>query len=130
MPLIDAVFSPYAGSPLSSQSVLITVQRQLPQTIKPVTYTVATPVTTSQQQQTVMQTLHVVHQIPAVSVTNVSGLAPVNTYTMGGQAVVAQATMVAQPKLEPQENGDHKEVKGKICIVMAVGTCPQLLHVC
>ncbi|XP_069605365.1 forkhead box protein K2 isoform X2 [Ranitomeya imitator] len=107
------------GSPLASQPVLITVQRQLPQTIKPVTYTVATPVTTSQQ--TVMQTVHVVHQIPAVSVTNVSGLTPVNTYTVGGQAVVAQAAVVAQPKLEPQENGDHKEVKVKVEAIPAIG---------
>ncbi|XP_073435772.1 forkhead box protein K2 isoform X2 [Dendrobates tinctorius] len=106
------------GSPLSSQPVLITVQRQLPQTIKPVTYAVATPVTTSQQ--TVMQTVHVVHQIPAVSVTNVSGLTPVNTYTVGGQAVVAQAAVVAQPKLEPQENGDHKEVKVKVEAIPAI----------
>ncbi|KAM5134927.1 forkhead box protein K2 isoform 2-T2 [Mantella aurantiaca] len=109
------------GSPLSSQSVLITVQRQLPQTIKPVTYTVATPVTTSQQQQTVMQTVHVVHQIPAVSVSNALGLTPVNTYTVGGQAVVAQAAMVAQPKLEPQENGDHKEMKVKVEAIPAIG---------
>ncbi|XP_077110696.1 forkhead box protein K2 isoform X1 [Ranitomeya variabilis] len=107
------------GSPLASQPVLITVQRQLPPTIKPVTYTVATPVTTSQQ--TVMQTVHVVHQIPAVSVTNVSGLTPVNTYTVGGQAVVAQAAVVAQPKLEPQENGDHKEVKVKVEAIPAIG---------
>lgn len=101
------------GSPLSSQPVLITVQRQLPQAIKPVTYTVATPVTTSTSQQPVVQTVHVVHQIPAVSVTNVTGLAPANTYTVAGQAVVTQAAMVTQPKVEPQENGDHKEVKGK-----------------
>ncbi|XP_040187086.1 forkhead box protein K2 isoform X2 [Rana temporaria] len=108
------------GSPLSGQSVLITVQRQLPQTIKPMTYTVATPVTTSQQQQTLMQTVHVVHQIPAVSVTNVSGLTPVNTYTVAGQAMVAQATMVAQPKLEPHENGDHKEMKVKVEAIPAI----------
>ncbi|KAM3921976.1 forkhead box protein K2 isoform 2-T2 [Leptodactylus fuscus] len=108
------------GSPLSSQPVLITVQRQLPQTIKPVTYAVATPVTTSTSQQTVMQTVHVVHQIPAVSVTNVSGLTPVNTYTVGGQAVVAQAAVVAQPKIEPQENGDHKEVKVKVETIPAI----------
>ncbi|XP_018422003.1 PREDICTED: forkhead box protein K2 [Nanorana parkeri] len=107
------------GSPLSGQSVLITVQRQLPQTIKPMTYTVATPVSTSQQ-QTVMQTVHVVHQIPAVSVTNVSGLTPVNTYTMSGQAMVAQATMVAHPKLEPHENGDHKEMKVKVEAIPAI----------
>ncbi|XP_061867171.1 forkhead box protein K2, partial [Colius striatus] len=108
------------GSPLSSQPVLITVQRQLPQTIKPVTYTVATPVTTSTSQQPVVQTVHVVHQIPAVSVTNVTGLAPANTYTVAGQAVVTQATMVTQPKAEPQENGDHKEVKVKVEPIPAI----------
>ncbi|KAM9296418.1 forkhead box protein K2 isoform 2-T2 [Gastrophryne carolinensis] len=115
------------GSPLSSQPVLITVQRQLPQTIKPMTYTVATPVTTSQQ-QTVMQTVHVVHQIPAVSVTNVSGLTPVNTYTVGGQAVVAQAAMVAQPKLEPHENGDHKELKAVSLPAVKVEAIPAIGH--
>nr|XP_009937981.1 PREDICTED: forkhead box protein K2 [Opisthocomus hoazin] len=108
------------GSPLSSQPVLITVQQQLPQTIKPVTYTVATPVTTSTSQQPVVQTVHVVHQIPAVSVTNVTGLAPANTYTVAGQAVVTQAAMVTQPKVEPQENGDHKEVKVKVEPIPAI----------
>ncbi|XP_006028801.1 forkhead box protein K2 isoform X2 [Alligator sinensis] len=108
------------GSPLSSQPVLITVQRQLPQTIKPVTYTVATPVTTSTSQQPVVQTVHVVHQIPAVSVTNVTGLAPANTYTVAGQAVVTQAAMVTQSKVEPQENGDHKEVKVKVEPIPAI----------
>ncbi|KAM4691352.1 forkhead box protein K2 isoform 2-T2 [Rhinophrynus dorsalis] len=109
------------GSPLSSQPVLITVQRQLPQNIKPVTYTVATPVTTSTSQQALMQTVHVVHQIPAVSVTNVTGLTPINTYTIAGQAVVGQAAVMAQPKLEPQENGDHKEVKVKVEAIPAIG---------
>ncbi|XP_015678265.2 forkhead box protein K2 [Protobothrops mucrosquamatus] len=107
------------GSPLSSQPVLITVQRQLPQTMKPVTYTVATPVT-STSQQPVVQTVHVVHQIPAVSVTNVTGLAPANTYTVAGQAVVTQAAVVTQPKGEPQENGDHNEMKVKVEPVPAV----------
>ncbi|KAM4664000.1 forkhead box protein K2 isoform 1-T1 [Discoglossus pictus] len=107
------------GSPLASQPVLITVQRQLSQNMKPVTYTVATPVTSSTSQQTVMQTVHVVHQIPGVSVTNVTGLTPVNTYTVAGQAMVAQA-MVAQPKLEPQENGDHKEMKVKVEAIPAI----------
>lgn len=82
--------------------MLITVQRQLPPTIKPVTYTVAAPVTTSTSQQPVVQTVHVVHQIPAVSVTSVAG-----------QAVVTQAAMLAPPKAEPQENGEHREVKGE-----------------
>lgn len=101
------------GSPLSSQPVLITVQRQLPPAIKPVTYTVAAPVTTSTSQPPVVQTVHVVHQIPAVSVTSVAGLAPANTYTVAGQAVVTQAAVLAPPKAEPQENGDHREVKGE-----------------
>uniref|UniRef100_A0A672QYH6 Forkhead box protein K2 n=1 Tax=Sinocyclocheilus grahami TaxID=75366 RepID=A0A672QYH6_SINGR len=51
------------GSRLNTQPVLITVQRQLPQTIKPVTYAVSAP----SSQQPLMQTLHVLHQIPAVS---------------------------------------------------------------
>lgn len=105
--------SSLAGSPLSSQPVLIAVQRQLPPTIKPVTYAVATPVTTSTSQQPVVQTVHVVHQIPAVSVTSVGGLAPANTYTVAGQTVVTQAAVLAPPKAEPQENGDHREVKGE-----------------
>ncbi|XP_033037606.1 forkhead box protein K2 isoform X2 [Trachypithecus francoisi] len=109
------------GSPLSSQPVLITVQRQLPQAIKPVTYTVATPVTTSTSQPPVVQTVHVVHQIPAVSVTSVAGLAPANTYTVSGQAVVTPAAMLAPPKAEPQENGDHREVKVKVEPVPAIG---------
>lgn len=102
-----------AGSPLSSQPVLIAVQRQLPQAIKPVTYAVAAPVTSATSQQPVMQTVHVVHQIPTVSVTSVAALAPANTYTVAGQAVVTQAAVLAPPKAEPQENGEHREVKGE-----------------
>eukprot|EP00062_Callorhinchus_milii_P004865 gi/632943749/ref/XP_007887118.1/ PREDICTED: forkhead box protein K2 [Callorhinchus milii] len=100
------------GSPLSTQPVLITVQRQLPQTIKPVTYTVATPVT-STSQQPMVQTVHVVHQIPAMSVSTVTGLAA-NSYTVGGQTILTQATMVSQPKREHLENGEHKELKVKV----------------
>lgn len=69
--------------------------------------------TTSTSQPPVVQTVHVVHQIPAVSVTSVAGLAPANTYTVAGQAVVTQAAVLAPPKAEPQENGDHREVKGE-----------------
>ncbi|XP_012632729.3 forkhead box protein K2 isoform X1 [Microcebus murinus] len=108
------------GSPLSSQPVLIAVQRQLPQAVKPVTYTVATPVTTATSQPPVVQTVHVVHQIPAVSVTSVAGLAPANTYTVAGQAVVTQAAVLAAPKAEPQENGDHREAKVKVEPVPAI----------
>lgn len=105
-PLKKAIVCP--GSPLNSQPVLITVQRQLPQTIKPVTYAVATPVTTStnQNQQPVMQTVHVVHQIPAMSVTSVAGLSTANTYTVATPAMVTLQT-------EPQENGDYSEAKGE-----------------
>uniref|UniRef100_G3PQZ9 Forkhead box protein K2 n=1 Tax=Gasterosteus aculeatus TaxID=69293 RepID=G3PQZ9_GASAC len=66
------------GSPLSNQPVLIAVQRQMPQTtMKPVTYTMASPaiVTTSGNSAPVMQTVHVVHQIPAVAMATVSGQA-------------------------------------------------------
>lgn len=96
------------------------MQRQLPPTIKPVTYTVTAPVTTSTSQQPVVQTVHVVHQIPAVSVTSVAGLAPANTYTVAGQAVVTQAAVLAPPEAEPQENGDHREVKVKVEPIPAV----------
>lgn len=93
-----------SGSPVSSQPVLITVQQQLPQSLKPVTYAVATPVTTSTSQQPIMQTLHVVHQIPAVSVTAVTGFATANARTPDEKIVC---------KTEPQENGDHQEIKGE-----------------
>lgn len=82
--------------------MLIAVQRQLPPAIKPVTYAVAAPAPAPPSQPPVVQTVHVVHQIPAVSVTSVAG-----------QAVVAQAAVLAPPKAEPQENGDHREVKGE-----------------
>ncbi|XP_039331777.1 forkhead box protein K2 isoform X2 [Saimiri boliviensis] len=109
------------GSPLSSQPVLITVQRQLPQAVKPVTYTVATPVATSTSQPPAVQTVHVVHQIPAASVAGVAGLAPASTYTVSGQAVVAPAAVLAPAKAEPQENGDHREVKVKVEPIPAIG---------
>lgn len=80
------------GSAVSSQPVLIAVQRQLPQTIKPVTYTMASPVSTSSSQPAV-QTVHVLQQIPA------------------GSTVIAQPAAII--KSEPQENGEHTEVKGE-----------------
>ncbi|XP_077022418.1 forkhead box protein K2 [Tamandua tetradactyla] len=104
------------GSPLSSQPVLITVQRQLPQTLKPVAYTVAA----SPAQQPIVQTVHVVHQVPAVSASSGAGLAPANTYTVAGQAVVAHAAVVPPPEAEPQENGDHREVKVKVEPIPAI----------
>lgn len=71
----------------------------MPQTtMKPVTYTMATPamVTTAVSSAQVMQTVHVVHQIPTVTMATVAG---------------QTATVV---KTEPQENGggDHHGVKG------------------
>ncbi|CAI5659745.1 unnamed protein product [Oreochromis niloticus] len=89
------------GSPLSNQPVLIAVQRQMPQTtMKPVTYAMATPaiVTTTVSSAPVMQTVHVVHQIPAVTMA-----------TVGGQPASAVSS-------EPQENGsgEHKEIKVKV----------------
>ncbi|XP_014906248.1 forkhead box protein K2 [Poecilia latipinna] len=87
------------GSPVSSQPVLIAVQRQLPQTIKPVTYTMASPVSTSSSQPAV-QTVHVLQQIPA------------------GSTVIAQPAAII--KSEPQENGEHTEVKVKVEAVPSI----------
>lgn len=91
---LTVVFS-VSGSPISSQPVLIAVQRPLTQTMKPVTYAVATPVTSSTSAQTLMQTVHVVHQIPAMAVSTVSG------------------NLQPAIKTEPQENGELEEVKGE-----------------
>lgn len=95
---------------MSGQPVLITVQRQISQSMKPVTYTVATPVT-STSQQPMLQTVHVVHQIPAVSVTMANLTA--NSYTVANQSLVTQA-MISQAKMERPENGEQKEVKVKV----------------
>ncbi|XP_062858859.1 forkhead box protein K2 [Trichomycterus rosablanca] len=95
---------------VTSQPVLITVQRGLPQNLKPVNYAVAAPVTTSNSQQPIMQTLHVVHQIPAVSVTAVAGFATAN------------ARAAEESKTEPQENGERQEVKVKVEPVPAITT--------
>lgn len=95
-----ASFCSLTGSPLNNQPVLIAVHRPMPQTtMKPVTYAMATPaiVTTTSSTAPVMQTVHVVHQIPAVTM----------------------ATVAAQPAVavssEPQENGggEHQELKGE-----------------
>ncbi|XP_028842668.1 forkhead box protein K2 [Denticeps clupeoides] len=101
------------GSPLSSQPVLITVQRQLPQTIKPVTYAVAAPAASATSQQPLMQTVNVVHQIPAVAVSTVGGLSATNNFpvTTHSTAATGQVTTV---KSEPRENGDHTEAKVKV----------------
>ncbi|XP_061764585.1 forkhead box protein K2-like [Nerophis ophidion] len=90
------------GSPLSNQPVLIAVQRQMPQTtMKPVTYTMATPaIVTTVSPTPSMQTVHVVHQIPAVTMT------------------------AGTLKTDPQENGrgDHQEIKVKMESVTSITT--------
>ncbi|XP_012736272.2 forkhead box protein K2 [Fundulus heteroclitus] len=91
-----------SGSPVSSQPVLIAVQRQLPQTMKPVTYTMASPVSASSSQPAV-QTVHVLQQIPA------------------GATVIAQPAAILK-KSEPQENGEHAEIKVKVETVSAIGS--------
>lgn len=89
-----------SGSPLSGQPVLIAVQRSM----KPVTYAMATPaiVNTTVSSAPVMQTVHVVHQIPAVTMATVCG-----------------QPLSASP--EPQENrgSNHKEMKGDVCFVLS-----------
>ncbi|KAM9424984.1 forkhead box protein K2 [Pholidichthys leucotaenia] len=104
------------GSPLSNQPVLIAVQRQVPQTtMKPVSYTMATPaiVTTTVSSAPVMQTVHVVHQIPAVTMA-----------TVGGQSA-------ATVKSEPQENGgggEHQEIKVKVEPVPSIGGVNRIIQ--
>lgn len=89
-----------AGSPVGGQPVLIAVQRSLPQTIKPVTYTMASPVSTSASQPAV-QTVHVLQQIPAGSLSPAPAAA----------AVIAQpAAIISKAELE---NGERGEVKGE-----------------
>ncbi|KAG1935626.1 forkhead box protein K2 [Pimephales promelas] len=97
-----------AGSPLNTQPVLITVQRQLPQTLKPLTYTVATPVSSASQQP--LQTVHVVHQIPAVSMATVTGLS------------VAEPVFSQTSGVSARENGEHQEVKVKVEPVPSITT--------
>uniref|UniRef100_A0A672NM19 Forkhead box K2 n=1 Tax=Sinocyclocheilus grahami TaxID=75366 RepID=A0A672NM19_SINGR len=82
------------ASPITTQPVLIAVQRPLTQTIKPVTYAVAAPVTSSTSAQPLMQTVHVVHQIPAVAVSTVGG-----------------ASLHHAIKTETLENGEEVKVK-------------------
>ncbi|XP_063039503.1 forkhead box protein K2 [Engraulis encrasicolus] len=113
------------GSPLGSQPVLITVQHQA---VKPVTYAVATPVSSvgggggqqqGQQQPGVgvgagaaqlMQTVHVVHQIPAVTLATLSPAATA-AYTA---TAASNAVTITAAKTEPQQNGDHTEAKVKV----------------
>ncbi|KAA8585521.1 hypothetical protein FQN60_004215 [Etheostoma spectabile] len=78
-----------SGSPVNNQPVLIAVQRQLPQSMKPVTYTMASPVSTSTSQPAV-QTVHVLQQIPAGSL---SSAATVPTITsIGGSSRIIQTS--------------------------------------
>lgn len=97
------------GSPVSSQPVLIAVQRQLPQSLKPVTYTMASPVSSSNSQPP-LQTVHVLQQIPAGS--------------------VLQPTAII--KSEGHENGDHADVKVKmepvLPMVSSIGTSAPVIQ--
>ncbi|KAM3860069.1 forkhead box protein K2-like [Diretmus argenteus] len=108
----EARFTPNSsGSTLNNQPVLIAVQRQIPQTtMKPVTYTMATPamVTTAVGSTPVMQTVHVVHQIPAV--------------TMATVAAQPVATMSTEHRSAENGGGDHQEVKVKVEQVPAITT--------
>ncbi|TNN43505.1 Forkhead box protein K2 [Liparis tanakae] len=91
-------------SPVNHQPVLIAVQRQLPQSIKPVTYTMASPVSTSNSQPTI-QTVHVLQQIPVGSL---------------GAAVIAQQAAII--KGEPRENGEHTGLKVKVEAVPSIAS--------
>ncbi|XP_049600944.1 forkhead box protein K2 isoform X1 [Syngnathus scovelli] len=84
------------GSPVGNQPVLIALQGQLPQSLKPVAYTMASPVSTSSSQPVpTVQTVHVLQQIPA-----------------GATAVIAQpAAVIGKNELQLQENGERADSK-------------------
>ncbi|KAG5832827.1 hypothetical protein ANANG_G00295300 [Anguilla anguilla] len=70
--------------------------------------------------------IHVVHQIPAVSVTSVSGLT-------AGAAYTTQAAALHPARPEPQENGEHKEVKVKVepipaVTAVSIGTASRIIQ--
>ncbi|CAL8238142.1 unnamed protein product [Merluccius merluccius] len=111
-----------SGSPLNSQPVLIAVQRPLPQSnMKSVTYAMATPamVSTVVNSAPVMQTVHVLHQIPAVTMATVAKQAPAAIVVTGAGR---------------QENGgtDHQELKVKVepvpSITAAIGSAGRIIQ--
>ncbi|XP_067285333.1 forkhead box protein K2 [Pseudorasbora parva] len=94
------------NAPGSAQPVLITLQQNL----KPLTYAVSTPVSGSSQ--SVMQTVHVVTQIPAVSMATQIPAVSLATVT-----ALSANTRVAEPvftQANTRENGEHQEVKVKV----------------
>lgn len=104
------------GSPLTGQPVLITVQRQLPQTLKPVTYAMASPASASSSssssppQTAMLQTLHVLHQLPTIAVSTVATAANATGAT----------TYITTSPTQKQENGDSSEVKVKVETMPAI----------
>uniref|UniRef100_A0A8C6UBU1 Forkhead box protein K2 n=1 Tax=Neogobius melanostomus TaxID=47308 RepID=A0A8C6UBU1_9GOBI len=98
-----------SGSPVTSQPVLIAVQRQLPQSLKPVTYTMASPVSSSSSQPP-LQTVHVLQQIP--------------TQIPAG-SVLQPATII---KSEGHENGDHGDIKVKMETVLPMVSSAQVIQ--
>ncbi|XP_062342188.1 forkhead box protein K2-like [Osmerus eperlanus] len=98
----------FAQNSPGGQPVLIAVQRQLSQSaVKPVTYTVTSPVTSSTSAPAVMQALTVLQQIPVTGMA--TAIATGNTYTV--TSANPGAVMVTS---DPQENGAHSEVKVKV----------------
>ncbi|KAJ3601192.1 hypothetical protein NHX12_032165 [Muraenolepis orangiensis] len=83
-----------SGSPMAGQPVLIAVQRPLPANLKPVTYTMASPVSSGGGGQPSYQAVHVLQQIPAASL---------------GPALLAHTGAKSN-----SQNGDYTEVKVKV----------------
>ncbi|CAL8304101.1 unnamed protein product [Lota lota] len=107
-----------SGSPLNNQPVLIAVQRQLPQsTVKSVTYALATPamVTTAVNSAPIMQTVHVLHQIPTVTTATIANQAP--------------ATMVVTSAGHQENRGtDHQELKVKVEAMPSIGNAGRVIQ--
>lgn len=76
--------------------------------------------TTSTSQQLVVPRVHIIHQIPAVSITSRASLAPANTYIVASQAVVTQEAVLTPPKAQLQENGDYREAKVQVEPILAI----------
>ncbi|XP_033840705.1 forkhead box protein K2-like isoform X1 [Periophthalmus magnuspinnatus] len=108
------------GSPLNSQPVLIAVQRQLPQnSMKPVTYAVAAPaiVTTTGSPAPVMQTVHVVHQIPAVTMATMEG--PPASASSGTQENGGGEHHEVKVKMEPISSMNAQSIGGVSRIIQS-----------
>ncbi|XP_028823419.1 forkhead box protein K2-like [Denticeps clupeoides] len=107
-PKLAVIQEAHFGKNLTGQPVLIAVQRQLPHTLQPVSYTVAA----SPAPAPVVQTLHVVQQIPALAVGSMANI------TADAQTLSrTEAHSEAKGKGEPILALSNAVVDGARCII-------------